>query len=258
MGLLCGVVGFRIGWRSRNRVVLPLFQTLLGGFAFFASWRASGAISAAVAETGWALGTTLVSIAHFRREPRFVDAMVPRARPYRAAMFAWLRSGRGPESHPLATLGQHARELALYVAVALLTANLLALAMGAMLLNYMNAYVARLLDAARDPWTVRLLGWNCWSLFRVAAYIVLGSACTAPLAARAGYPALDGEVRTLLWLGGAGVLLDLLLKLALSRPLGRRLAGALDPVALESAAAAAAEHVEPGAAPEPPHALEEP
>lgn len=228
LGLLCGAVGFRLGWRLGNRFLLPVVQGLLGFLAFYVTWRVHGAALAALAVGGWALGGTLFALATFRGRTAEVDHRILRARTYRDEMLQWLRSGRGPESRPLRTARHHLWELALYLAAAAATANLLGIMMGAVLLNQMNAYVSGLLEAARRRWTVRLLAWNSWSLIRVAAYVMLGSACAAPLARVAGMPADAGQVRWLIVAGGVGVLLDLTLKLLLSRPCGRALAGAID------------------------------
>jgi hypothetical protein len=143
-------------------------------------------------------------------------------------MLEWLRSGRGFESRALATCARHLLEVALYLVAAAVTGNLLALAMGTVLINTMNAYVARLLGAAREAWTVRLLAWNVWSVVRVAGYLMLGTAASAPLLARFGWRADPREIRMLLALGGAAVVADLALKLTLSRPCGLRLARAVD------------------------------
>jgi len=228
MGFLCGVVGFRLGWRLPGRVALPLLQGTFGFFAFAASWRVVGPHRAALAELGWVLGTTVVALYVFRAEPAHVDERVWRAATYRREMLRWLRSGHGPESRPSATVVRHLAELAIYLAAALVSGNLLALMLGAVLLNYMNAYVARLLSVAKNGWSVGALAWNVWSIVRVAAYVALGVAATAPLAARWGYPALPGAVDPYWIAGGIGVLLDLLLKLSLSKVCGRRLRAALD------------------------------
>jgi hypothetical protein len=228
LGLLCGVVGFRLGWRTGQRLLLPLVQSLPAALIFVAAWRVRGALAAALTVGGWAVGCTLSSLVAFVADPRRADRQVLWAEPYRASMLDWLRSGRGPESRPLATAAAHLRELALYLLAALVSANLLGIVMGAVLLNYMNAYVVRLLLAARRGWLVWLLAWNVWSVVRVAAYVALGSACAAPLMGWLGYPAHPGEIRGLLAWGLAGVAADLALKLALSRPWGRWLGGALD------------------------------
>jgi len=228
LGLLCGIVGFRLGWRAGIRFALPAIQGLLGFVAFATAWRMAGPLVAALAVGGWALGSTFTGIPAFRGQPEQADRLVLGASRYREEMLGWLRTGRGPESRPLATLRAHLVELLLYLAAALASANLLSIVMGAALLNRMNVYVAALLAAARRPWTVRLLAWNVWSIVRVAAYVLLGSACAAPLAGLAGFPARREPVFLLVLLGGAGVAADLVLKLALSRPCGRALSGALD------------------------------
>jgi len=232
LGLLCGIVGFRLGWRAGVRIALPAIQGLLGFVAFATAWRMAGPLVAALAVGAWALGSTLTGIPAFRGRPREADRLVLGASRYRSEMLEWLSTGRGPESRPLATLRAHLVELAVYLVAALASANLLSIVMGALLLNRMNVYVACLLAAARRPWTVRLLAWNSWSLVRVASYVMLGSACAAPLAALAGFPARREPVLLLALLGGAGVVADLLLKLALSRPCGRALSAALEPDAV--------------------------
>jgi hypothetical protein len=228
LGLLCGIVGFRLGWRAGIRQALPAIQGLLGFVAFATAWRMAGPLVAALAVGGWALGSSLAGIPVFRGQPDHADRLVLGASRYREEMLEWLRTGRGPESRPLATVRAHSIELLVYLAAALASANLFSMMMGAALLNRMNVYVAALLVSARRPWVVRLLAWNVWSLVRVAAYIVLGSACAAPLAALAGFPARRETILLLALLGGAGVVGDLVLKLALSRPCGRALSGALD------------------------------
>jgi hypothetical protein len=123
----------------------------MGFLAFFYAWTFAGPLSAAITVMGWALGTSLPAISTFRRQPAAVEVRVLRATAYRAEMLAWLRSGVGPEASPRRTALAHLRELAAYLVAAAATANAGALVLGAILLNYMNAYVARLLAAARRP-----------------------------------------------------------------------------------------------------------
>lgn len=228
LGVLCGIVGFRLGWRVHQRLLLPVVQSLPAALAFSAAWRVRGAMAAALTVGGWAIGCTLASTIAFAADPRRADRQVLWAERYRQGMLDWLRSGRGPQARPLATAWAHLCELALFVVAAVLTANLLAIVLGAVLLNYMNAYVARLLLAARSGWIVWLLAWNIWSVVRVGAYVALGCACAAPLMGMLGFPARADEVRQLLLAGMLGVIADLVLKLALSRAWGRWLGAALD------------------------------
>lgn len=233
LGAICGAAGFRLGWRWKNRFVLPVTQAIFGWVAFAAGWQAHGPAWAAAVVGAWALGSTLVSLFTFAGAPVDVDRAVLRARPYRESMLDWLRTGKGPETRALSTVSSHARELALYLVAAVATANFVSIALGAVLLNSMNAYVATLLRAARRKLVVAALAWNVWSVVRVAAYVVLGVAAADVLGRLVGLPPAEEPVRALWLWGGIGVVVDLLLKLALSRPCGRALAAAVDLVAAE-------------------------
>ncbi len=233
LGAICGAAGFRLGWRWKNRFVLPLTQAVFGWVAFAAGWQAHGPAWAAAVVGAWAAGSTLVSIVTFTGAPAAVDRSVLRARSYRESMLDWLRSGKGPESRPVATFWTHGRELAIYLLAAVATANFLSIAFGAVLLNHMNAYVATLLRAAKRKLVVAVLAWNVWSVVRVAAYVVLGSAAADPLGRFVGLPPAEEGVAALWLWGGVGVVADLALKLVFSRSCGRALGGAVDLVAAE-------------------------
>lgn len=225
---LCGVAGFRTGWRIGNRVALPLAQGALGWVAFLLAFAIVGPAWAAASVGSWVLGTTVASVYVFVGHPRETDERVIRAAPYRASMLDGLETGNGPETRVLQTATGHLREAIWYTAAAIATANFASIAMGAVLLNEMNAYVATLLRAAKRTRTVLLLAWNPWSLVRVGAYVLIGAAAAAPALRLSGWP-VDAPVSQSLAIAGAiGVVADLVLKLALSRPCGRRLASAVD------------------------------
>jgi hypothetical protein len=225
---LCGVVGFRVGWRIGHRVALPLAQSALGWAAFLLAFDIVGPAWASASVGMWILGTTLASVYVFVGHPTETDERVMRAAVYRASMLAWLETGNGPEQRPLATATAHLREAIWYTAAAIATANFGSIAMGAVLLNEMNAYVATLIRAAKRTGRVLLLAWNVWSLVRVAAYVLIGAAAATPLLSLSGWRVDASAARALGAVGAVGVVVDLVLKLALSRPCGRALAGAID------------------------------
>jgi hypothetical protein len=227
-GFLCGIAGFRVGWRIGTRVALPLTQAVLGWTAFLLAMRVVGVRWAAASVGAWALGSTVASIFEFVGHPSETDERVIRAAAYRASMLTWLQTGNGPERRPALTALQHLREAIWYSAAAVATANLGSVAMGAILLNYMNAYVATLLRAAKRTGAVVLLAWSVWSVVRVAAYVVIGAAAAAPLLRIAGWHVESRAVRGLALVGATGVVLDYVLKLALAKPYARALARAVD------------------------------
>jgi hypothetical protein len=63
---------------------------------------------------------------------------------------------------------------------------------------------------------------------RVAAYVLIGAAAATPLLSLSGWRVDTAAARALGTAGAIGVALDVLLKLLLSRPCGRALAGAVD------------------------------
>jgi hypothetical protein len=228
LGLLCGAVGFRIGWRSGARWALPLMQGLLGFLAFATAWRMTDPLVATLTVVAWAVGGSVMGVLICLREPEEIDRRVLLARRQREEMLDWLRTGHGPLARPRIMLRTHIVELLLYVAAALTSANFLALVLCAVLLNRLSSWVATALATARRNWTARVLAWNSWSLVRIASYILLGSACAAPLATLAGYPAWRDTIVRLALAGVLGVLLSAVLELLFSRSHGRALARAVD------------------------------
>ena len=53
--------------------------------------------------------------------------------------------------------------------------------MGAVMLNYMSFYVAGLLKGGVPLWGVGLLGWQPWTISRMAAFCTLGVVLAEPL-----------------------------------------------------------------------------
>jgi hypothetical protein len=228
IGLLCGILGFRLGWRTRDRWALPALQGAIGFVAFAIGWRYGGPIAGAVGIGGWVLGSTLYSLIVFQRDREQIDRRVLHARAYREARVAsWPPAGGGLRSIG-ASWRRHLRALAVLLLLALLTANLLSMIVAAVLLNAMNAYVAVMLHSATRPWTVRLLGWDSWNVVRATAYVMLCSACATPLATRLGYPASAPHVRWLLVMGLLGLALGWVLELLLGRSCSRLISKAVE------------------------------
>jgi hypothetical protein len=99
-------------------------------------------------------------------------------------MFTWIRTGVGTEGSPRAFIPQHALHLGAFVVLSLLTASALSITMGAVLMNYMDFYVASLARAGAPAWAVVLLGWQPWAIARVAAFSTLGVVLAQPLLRR--------------------------------------------------------------------------
>jgi hypothetical protein len=132
-------------------------------------------------------------------------------------MFRWIHTGIGAESTPSQFIPQHLMHLAMFIVLALLTASLLSLLMGAALMNYMSFYVGNVILASTDFWKAVWMGWHPWSIVRVASFVVLGVILGEPLICRISGRSYDSSgAKKLLWLALAGIVADIAIKAALA------------------------------------------
>ena len=105
--------------------------------------------------------------------------------------------------------------------LSLATASALSIAMGAVLMNYMDFYVASLARAGAPAWAVVFLGWQPWAMARVAAFSTLGVVLAPPLLRRLGVAVPPVRVKPWIVAAGALLLLDVTLKTLLAPLWGR-------------------------------------
>jgi hypothetical protein len=132
---------------------------------------------------------------------------------YRDQMIAWVRTGEGPESNPGVFLPQHAASTAVFAVTALATGGLVAMPLGAVLVNQMGEYVGALAATSARPGLAIVLGWHPWALLRVAGFVIGGTLLSAVALSRVGRaPVPLAAVRP--WLAAAVALIvaDVLLK----------------------------------------------
>lgn len=136
---------------------------------------------------------------------------------YRREMFEYLATGQGAEGDPRVFVPVHLAHAAVFCVLAILTGSILAMPLGAALMNYMAYYAGALGAGSAQPWKAMLLAWVPWALIRIAAFVTLGVVLGGPLLARLigfGYR-LRAQWRWIgLAAGGLGV--DILLKWALA------------------------------------------
>jgi len=93
------------------------------------------------------------------------------------------------------------------------TGGVLAMPMGAVLMNYMGHYVGTLGAASARPALVIPLAWHPWAVIRVTSFVVIGVILSVPLLARLGGFTVDWRAaRTPLQWACAGLLADGVLK----------------------------------------------
>jgi hypothetical protein len=126
----------------------------------------------------WALFMSQAVIVAATVFPNRTGAAVMSGPEYKGEMFSWISTGEGKESSPRQFIPEHARDLVIFALLALVTGGFGALVLGAVLLNYMNFYVAQLLASADHPVATAFLAWQPYAIIRVVAYIILATALT--------------------------------------------------------------------------------
>jgi hypothetical protein len=140
-----------------------------------------------------------------------------RGESYRREMFEFIRTGYGPEADIRRFLPQHLAHATVFAALAVGTGGLLAMPLGAVLMNYMAYYVGALGAASAHPWKAMALAWVPWALIRIAAFVTLGVVLAGPVLGRLlGFDYRLRDQRRWIALAGAALLTDVVLKWALA------------------------------------------
>ena len=214
--ILGTVCSYALGWALSVPALVPLLNTL-ASYPFMVVALRKGDLRLAIARMLlWALTmgvcATLISYAR----PSATDGLFIRGESYRVEMHAWALTGRGAESTPSEFIPQQIGHAALFAVLALATGGAVAMAMGAVLMNYMGHYVGTLAAIGRRPLLLMILGWHPWAVIRIVSFVVIGVVLSMPLVARR-----RPDSRWLAW-AVAGLVMDLVMK-ALLAPAWQRL-----------------------------------
>ena len=140
-----------------------------------------------------------------------------RGESYRREMFTFVQTGVGAEGDIGQFLPMHAAHAAVFCALALATGSLLAMPMGAVLMNYMAYYVGALGAASSHPIRAMALAWVPWALIRIASFVVLGVVLAGPVLGHLfGFEYRLWSARRWILYGLAGLVADAALKWALA------------------------------------------
>jgi hypothetical protein len=217
------LVSYPLGLWLGSRWLLPLLNTIPAYAAMAVLLRRGRRDRAVAAMLAWAATLAVVGTLFFRFWPAPPDALVFNGPRYRDEMFHWIRTGQGTEGSLRLFLPQHLLHLVAFVALCLATASAASIFMGALLMNYMDFYVASLARAGVPGWAATLLGWQPWAICRVAAFCILGVVLSEPLLSRLlkyPYEGLRGA-RRWIYFAAAGILADWVLKATLAPAWGR-------------------------------------
>jgi hypothetical protein len=198
-------------------VGIPLFVPVvntLAAFPFMVAALSRGDVRLAVARMlVWALALAACATLLSYAQPSRTDTLFLRGASYRAEMFGWVITGRGEESEPSRFIPQQAMHTAVFAALAIASGGVLALAMGAVLMNYMGHYVGSLAAASAHPLATVALGWHPWAVIRIVSFVTIGVILSAPVLSWLGGFRVDRRAaRRLLAWAGAGLIADVVLK----------------------------------------------
>jgi hypothetical protein len=206
-------VSYALGWAIGIPLLVPVFNTL-AAFPFMVAALSRGDVRLAVARMLlWALALGVCATLLSYAQPWRTDSLFLRAASYRVEMFQWVMTGHGAESDPARFIPQQAAHAAVFAALALASGGVLALAMGAVLMNYMGHYVGTLAATSAHPLPVLVLGWHPWAVIRIVSFVTIGVVLSAPLLSWLGGFRVDRRVaRRLLEWAAAGLIADIVLK----------------------------------------------
>jgi hypothetical protein len=216
--LFAGVIlSYAIGFSLSNRILLPLLNV---AFSYPVLYRlvADGKRNAAFAPMlFWAFCMGIVGVVAVLHFPERGANSIIYGRTYQAEMFQWIRTGIGTESDPWRFLPQHLLHFAIFAVLSLLTASIVSLLMGAVLMNYMNFYAASVIQASHNNPAAILMAWHVWAIVRVASFVMLGVILGEPGICRLSGRDYDYEgARPYFWLALTGLVVDIALKTLLA------------------------------------------
>lgn len=170
----------------------------------------------------WALALGVCATMFAYLQPARTEGVFFNAGPYRREMLEWILTGRGAESTPAQFIPQHVVHAGVFAALALGTGSILAMPMGAVLMNYMGHYVGSMAATSAHPIETMLLGWHPWAIIRVASFVTLGVVFAGPMLARlAGFRYRLADHLPLVGIAVGGLAVDVLLKWLLAPTWGR-------------------------------------
>lgn len=204
---------YGIAWLIGVPLLVPFLNTI-AAFPFMVVALARGSLRSAIGlMLLWAITMAACATALSYWRPWATDRFFLRGAEYRIEMFAWVLTGRGVESTPSQFIPQHALHAAVFSILAFATGGVLAMPMGAALVNDMGHYVGALAAASARPAPLLLLGWHPWSIVRIVSFVAIGVVLSAPLWSRIGRFRVDRrEARNVLVAAGAGLIVDVVMK----------------------------------------------
>jgi hypothetical protein len=179
--ILATAVSFPLGLALGQAWLLPVLNALPAYLVIVHRLRKGERGGAVRTALWWAATLGIVGTVVLATWPGDTAPLLFNGPEYRARMLDWIRTGSGTESSVSLFLPRQLVQLAVFVALGLASAGAGSIVMGAVLLNSMSFYVTSLLEAGVPSWGMVLLGWQPWTVSRLAAFCTLGVVLAEPL-----------------------------------------------------------------------------
>ena len=175
---------YGVAWLLKVPLLVPALNTAASFPFMVAALRRRDLRLAVCRMLVWAftLGACATSLSYVR--PSATGTLFLRGAAYRTEMFAWVMTGRGAESTPAEFIPQQAAHAAVFAGLTLATGGVLAMPMGAVLMNYMGHYVGTLSARSTHPALTMALAWHPWAVIRVISFVIIGVVLSMPLLSR--------------------------------------------------------------------------
>jgi hypothetical protein len=211
------VAGTAVSYVVAAAIGIPLlvpFLNVVPAFPFMVASLRRGQVGEAIRRMLiWAAALGVCATVYSYVDTADAGRLFLRGEAYRREMFGYLSTGQGREGDPAAFIPQHLGHAAVFCVLAIVTGATIAMALGAMLMNYMAYYVGALAAASAHPWQAMFLAWVPWAVIRVASFVTLGVVLGGPLLGRVlGFPFRLAAQRRWLAVAAGGLIIDIVLK----------------------------------------------
>jgi hypothetical protein len=219
VALLVGAtaLSYAVGWLVGIPALVPALNALPAYPFLYRSLSAGRTNRAIVEMLAWAAALAVSSTAISYLDPVRAGRLFINGAAYRREMFFWVLTGLGAESEPAQFVPAQAMHALIFGVLSLLSASVLSMPMGALLVNYMGTYVGSLAAVSRHPVLTAFAGWVPWAIIRIASFVALGVVLAGPVASRLlGFRFRLREHVPVLVLALTALLTDIVLKAVLA------------------------------------------
>ena len=211
------VASIALGFFVSNKWLMPILNISIAYPVLFTLVSEEKRQKAFAAMLFWALGMGVVMVIACLRYPALASVSILNGPNYVREMFHWISTGEGAEGNPLQFVPIHLLHIVVFCILSAISASMLSLLMGAVLMNYMSFYVASLIQASHHSTVAMWMGWHPWSIIRVISFVILGVILGEPLICKLTKRDYDYlEVRPFMWGAIFGLLLDVVMKALLA------------------------------------------